>query len=930
MNLEHAAHKILGIRNANDPARLLGIAHWDRSVATLESALRTRVAQILSHPMRHSPEANFVRAAIKKAEQILRNQCINKQETHLSKQESTPSLTALDQSIIAVLVSEGGWNRQSRSRLVGVAAAYGLTVGGLLRILSALADSARSGQGPLALANRETVSPDRSWATVPVSVKRQGVIDELMDEAAARLMPSLKEQTPEAIIKLSVIFGLLTIIAIALGLMVLNRADEMATSTRHTADVLLQSPSTTASKAVDAEAGSTHLHFPEYPTFEVDIFSAEVGDLVDLAADVPRSLQSVVSDISSAGARGESVKEGTIGLWNKSIDIMSRAWPFLDHALQEEVRNLILDAISFSSQLQQLPSLLLSSFRVDSAAVAKSFGNRVMSFSRKPWILEQLARVSCSSQVIPSTKTLAKNMAAPSRLSCEAQTTRREALRQMGIDLVRRTEFDTNTLPLWEQWLAMVHRDPSDAVADALLVQTLEQILKSAVDLTRPSNTRKVLGRLVVETDWARTNQLRDALLGFYIDQSISQVDLWAVTGMLVDAGTVPWYKSEYAIEINDDMQHRTAVANSLRSIWPESSSTTVTTHFLVLPAGFDPTLVNVWLGLISNCTDVSFSYAARFSIARRLNEIAASIWLGRPSRAWELIGNLEQSPEYWRRGEANVTKGVKSSGLLSQQFKNSNRDAHVMMELLNALRSSNYSKLHMKDATTLARAALFHSDAGNRQEAVALICEKFAHSPEVALALVNVLTPSAKTPQVESLVAYLSDDILPARHDSLWLVAARRAFVQHALTADNKELKELDEAALTAAASAIGEALLVDPTRIPPSHETTISQAYRQLVESWSRRLGNYSTLDEGVTLGGSGNVLEDHLKKQILYLHRIQELESRWSGSTAVHNDLQEITNANTLIEQIYAAEVATLLVWKRAIKLALQEFDEQEKQP
>lgn len=929
MNLEHAAYTILGIRNANDPVRLLGIAHWDRSVTTLESALRKRVAQLLSHPNRHSPEANLVHEAIKEAGIILRDQCINKDETHLSKQESTPSLTALDQSIIAVLVSEGGWNRQSRSRLVGVAAAYGLTVGGLLRILSALADSARSGQGPLALANRDTVSPDRSWATVPVSVKRQGVIDELMDEAAARLMPELKEQTPEAIIKLSVLFGLLTIIAIVLGLLVLNRADKEAMRIRNTADVILTSPATTTPHDLDRGTGSKHVNFPEYPTFEVDIFSSQVGGLVDLAADVPRSLQTVVNDVTSAGARGDSLKNETIELWNSSIDTVSRSWPFLDRALQEEVSTLILHAISSSSQIQQLPSILLDSFRIDSAASKRSFENRVMDYSRKPWILEQLARISCSSEVIPSTKTLAKNMAAPSRLSCQDQTTRREALGQMGIDLVRRTAYDTSTLPLWEQWLAMVHRDTSNTVIDALLVQTVEQVLKSAVDLTRPSNTRKVLGRLIIEADWARTNRMRDALLGYYLDESITQVDLWAVTGMLVDAGTIPWFNADHVIEIHDDMPQRKTIAHSLRSIWPKASSTTTITHSLVLPAGFDPTLVNVWKGLSTSCTDESLSIPARFSIARRLNEIAAAIWLGRPSRAWELIDNLDQSVAYDDEDESNISRGGKSPGLLSQRFKNSNRDAHVMMELLNALRSSNYSDLHIKDATTLARAALFHSDTGIRQEAVELICERFEHSAEVALALVNVLTPSAKTPQVESLIAYLSDDILPARHDSLWLVAARRSFVQHALTAGNTQLKELDQAALTAAASAMGEALLVDPTRIPPSQETTISQAYRQLVESWSQRLGHYSTLHEEITVGGSGNVLEVHLQKQILYLHRIQELESRWSGSTAKSNDLQRITNANTLVGQIYEAEFTTLLVWQRALALAMQEFYEQEKQ-
>ena len=114
MNLERAAFIILGIRNATDPASLLGIPNWNGSVPTLEAAIRKRVAQILSHPLSHSDEASLVREAIQEAGIILAKQCHSDyKEVEKEKHE----LTQLDRSIIAVLVSEGGWNRQSRSRL---------------------------------------------------------------------------------------------------------------------------------------------------------------------------------------------------------------------------------------------------------------------------------------------------------------------------------------------------------------------------------------------------------------------------------------------------------------------------------------------------------------------------------------------------------------------------------------------------------------------------------------------------------------------------------------------------------------------------------------------------------------------------------------------------------------------------------------------
>ena len=166
MEIDRAIFLILGIRNTQTPEQLLGIPKWNGSPASLESAIRTRVAQILSHPMKHSEEAKLVRQAIKEAGKLLRNQCKTYTKEFQPKKEHSHEMTKLDRSIIAVLVSEGGWNRKSRARLVAVAAAYGLTVGGLLRILTALADSSRTGSGPLSQQERSENMPDRSWGEI--------------------------------------------------------------------------------------------------------------------------------------------------------------------------------------------------------------------------------------------------------------------------------------------------------------------------------------------------------------------------------------------------------------------------------------------------------------------------------------------------------------------------------------------------------------------------------------------------------------------------------------------------------------------------------------------------------------------------------------------------------------------------------------------
>ena len=157
----------------------------------------------------------------------------------------------------------------------------------------------------------------------------------------------------------------------------------------------------------------------------------------------------------------------------------------------------------------------------------------------------------------------------------------------------------------------------------------------------------------------------------------------------------------------------------------------------------------------------------------------------------------------------------------------------------------------------------------------------------------------------------------------------ARRAFVQHALTAGNPELKALDQAVITAASSAIGEALLVDPTRIRPTHETTIEESYTQLVQAWNSRLGEPSIPQRSFSLAVSDSILVTHMKLQLQYIQKLQQLEESWSGSSDIQGDLEVLHESPTLVDQIRDAEFASLAIWHRLFNLASTEFQEQENQ-
>ena len=118
--------------------------------------------------------------------------CSSDLETALSRETIRPELTALDQTILAVLIGEGGWNRRSRDRLVAISASYSISVNGLMRILEALAESSRRGEGPLASSQRSRCNMTRAWTSLPAPKSTLSKVDDLIEMTAKRFTPELR------------------------------------------------------------------------------------------------------------------------------------------------------------------------------------------------------------------------------------------------------------------------------------------------------------------------------------------------------------------------------------------------------------------------------------------------------------------------------------------------------------------------------------------------------------------------------------------------------------------------------------------------------------------------------------------------------------------------------------------------------------------
>ncbi|MHC4768653.1 MAG: hypothetical protein ACYTEI_08085, partial [Planctomycetota bacterium] len=131
--------KILGVPENSEPRVLLGLGRKKKlDAASIEAALRHRIVKTYAHTEGRSEEAEKVRKRLRKAARILLRSLkpAEPQEpawppVKVPARQPVARLTDFDRHVLAVLVGCGGWNAAARSRLVAVAAAYGVSVGGL-------------------------------------------------------------------------------------------------------------------------------------------------------------------------------------------------------------------------------------------------------------------------------------------------------------------------------------------------------------------------------------------------------------------------------------------------------------------------------------------------------------------------------------------------------------------------------------------------------------------------------------------------------------------------------------------------------------------------------------------------------------------------------------------------------------------------------
>jgi len=911
MSVIETACIYFGIPETDDPRLLLGIQHGRYDRIAIRNALRRRLAQLHVHPQALTDEAAHIRKYVSELATELE---YDAPETLIHTQETPQQLTNLDQAIIATLVSEGGWNKNSRSRLVGIAATYSITVGGLMRILEAFADAARTGGGPLSAQQRSTYKITRQWAVLPKRKSAVNVLDSFIADTAKKLTPELNSPSPVMTVKLAVLFSLLTVLAFVLSLQVLFSENPSADDTT---TVVTHSLGDQNRKATPVQETSL---FVKYPTFSVQKIPESILTFSDNSIRDVTALKTIEESLRLSFRAGTHPEHSLIDSWNTSIYSISSGWLFIDQQTQLQIKQSIVQIILFAEVHSIFVEELLSQLKV----------NRIMftdaqQLTRLVWKTGILATLKCDHRLNANVRTIVNDITLPNIDSCDETESRVYALQSVAMQLLPRTEFESNAMALWETWFliaANIQRSTNNTSQYEFLVSA---ILQSEVDLLRDSKTRNVLGRTIEETDWSTSIPARNYISALISSEEQSLFDISILTSLYDRSDKISWFPTNCVVSPDSTLTERQKMAQVLYKEWPFDNSQSTAVWNLSIPAGFHTENIVLWLEKYTSIRTLQNSDLSKLAQLRLLNESAVALWKGRPDisdHALAAIDRFEFDTEGFFHDEETLRDGT-----FERKFTSAGKDQYDQLSAIDVLYNSSDTDLGVNDADLLATIALSHKKSVVREAATKVIIEQFYNGSTVATALVNNFATAKTTEQISTLIAQLTNYVLPESLSPSWNFEARKALVQHAITCGNKRAWELDELSSILSTSLLSEYLLLNPNVIQLSTDTTAIEAFTMVTDTWYQAIPPEYLLSNSIPFNPSG-VLQQYLLSQLQYFALLESEEARWRSNKYLESSfsllIADISSQSSISDQLTIAELHISKFWSLLLQDVKTEFE------
>ncbi|UCD75684.1 MAG: hypothetical protein JSV91_01970 [Phycisphaerales bacterium] len=888
----------LGLPPTAEPHELLGVEPEESSAVKIETALRRRLARLYEHRDGDKPEAEIVRRRLRLAARYsriplprrpwpvwLREYAARAVSGSGRERPEGPAtlvpavspsraspLTSFDQHVMAVLVGCGGWNAVSRGRLVALAAAYGVTVEGLHKVIAGLTAYARSG-GPRLGVSQITAGASRMRRLPPAPQAPIHASVALFD----RMAPEFSKGDSFSTVKLSALFAIITLLAGILSLRLLittglpaPRSEEIAavdTGDAGSGEGVLRPRTTPTPSGRRMTRPAT---FADRPTFLGNGLPAAAADAADECPQLVRTLDLVGRKLSLTDDPAEPVFRD----WDYAIQAISIGWVLTDASTRQSIDDAVAEALVAAADTPTVADRLLGGLAPPAGRLSES-----LDLWKGAWKAGTLARISGSNRLPPVVVERARSQlevalgGRPLTDVPDYGAAGSAWLDRAVPQLVQVLEYGDNVYDDWELWLAAQRELGDGRIPDESLMHAIGAILATETDLSHPGPSINVLGRLLGLADYQASPLVRRRLLGFFdAAETISAHDLWVLTSLLATYDWTPWFDDRLIVPHDADRLFRGRMRDLIDRSWPDTAPQAPP----AIPGGrlaVDEALAARWLELQGSVTEPALAGEPdqlmwQLLIACRLNEAAAHLAARRSPRAQavlEMLDSQAASPSHASRGlpatRSSQTGGAQrpgqpigTDGVWADEYQALRSNTNAKLNYLQALGSSAGTDLGPIDAAVFVREVYHGTNKEVRSVAQAIAGEQFRTGPNVALELLDEFPDAPRTDAVAELIRRLTGRVLPAPRSESWHAQARLALVEHVLSltgggdaTTDRLASELIETIIASAVAVAGEEGRSSAPATPQAAAETLLDAWRErasLVVTFSPVPGDLSSL--------------------------------------------------------------------------------------
>jgi len=851
--------RFLGVPESAPPAALLGLPEGPIDRVSVETALHERLEQIYRHPAGNSDEAERVRRRLREVAAALVRQMIDEASgareptavisaasraragvkvrshppggatTTFDRDERSQALlqlTEFDRNALAVLVGCGGWNARSRALLVALAAAYGVSAHGLKTVITGLNEYARAGGAHLGV---EAITGGGGHVAAPAFASTAG--GEPHPSWAQRLAPELREGDAWSTFKLSLLFGLVTLV-LAVFLLRLALVGQDADGPVPLPPAVVEtrpSPRVPIGESASSADEARLAHFKPLPTFLGHGLPLPATEAADACARLPQHLDLNARKLAITDEPSEQVFRD----WDISINTIASGWVLVDDSTRRAIDRAIEDVLYEASDAPSVGDRLLDALFPPSDRLSEP-----LDLWRGAWMTGTLGWIAGSRSVSPSVSEQAciALSVALDRADVDGLLDREAAadawLEKVTVRLVDVLEFDDRIYDFWEMWLSAHRRLGEGDRFNRAIMSAIERILRSRTELSRPGPSVNVLGRLLMEADFQSSAVVRDRMIAFFEGQEpVGDAALWVVTSLLAQMDAAPWFGEGLVMARAGGARFRSRIRDRIAAAWPQlprhlEGDLAESGHGIRVDAHGGLRWRAMTDRLARPSPDETDERLAHYLLtASRLNEAAALLAAGRTEAALALMELIEpdlaprgndqarrsrdlqtlpirvtppksRHPDHARtppgsgplapgRGSGAVRRGqvIAPSDDWARQYAEVRRNTEAKLNLLNALRNRAGTDLEPVDAEVFVGEVYRGSPQEVRELARSILLDQFAHGPNVAMGLLDHFDSSPRNEDISEVIGALTGRLLvPSRSES-WRLQARLALAQHALS---------------------------------------------------------------------------------------------------------------------------------------------------